>query len=177
MKYYYFKVDISSPPEYESTIREILDQEKRKADTQIQYEIHEAFQPEIFTQTLIITAASLEILLALYKIYKEKKEKVKVVVTIDGKDFDFHTYNVDEVKLHIGEPSFMRYIVKLPLPKWNEEDIIRSARTLSSRPIFYKGKQKPEGNEVIFSNYNQETQTIDSEIQIKDAEINDCARG
>jgi hypothetical protein len=96
---YQFKVYSYHPEEYRREFYSLFDEEKVDYRRVIE---ETAPPPELIKDIVVFTASSLSILKILYDFYKEtKKKKGKMVIRINGKEFDLEAYNIEELKLKI----------------------------------------------------------------------------
>jgi len=175
MKYHKFRIDVFYPPEYRKKFHDILSSEERKEDVSCQYVIEEtAPPPEMLKDAILVLASTLTILKILYDFHKEIKGKGgRVYLTAKGQQFDLEAYNLDEIKVKIGEPSVKRYKVELTFPNLPQDEVKRVAPTLSFRPIYLNGKELSRDNEVQFADYDDVTGKIKTTIHVSNEEVND----
>lgn len=174
MKYYNFRIDAHFPPEFSTKYTEIIENEKRKNGVEIQHYIEEtAPPPEMVIQMVHFTASSLTILVILYEFYKEiKGKKGKVYISSEDGRFDLEAYNIDELKVKLGDPKIRRYFATLAYPNISKDILKMMGRTLSNRPIFFEDRQLSKNNTTLFSDYEEDSQWVMTSIQIDDTEIN-----
>lgn len=175
MRYFKFRVDVFHPPEYRSKFYEIMDNEKKKGEISYQHKIEEAAPPpELLKDIVIITASTLNILQTLYNFYNIiKNKKGRVYVTSKGKKFDLEAYNLDEIKVKIGEASIKKYKIELSFPNLTQDEMKEAAFTLSFRPIYFKGKMLSRDSHVLWSDYDDDAQKVKATIHVDDQEINE----
>ena len=103
LKEYNFKVYSFIPPEYGIKFYEIINKEKDKGDFSYKTRIEETAPPlGLIKEIIIVTASSLNIIWILYKIYNEiKKKKGKIVIRMNGKDFNLEAYDIEDLKMEI----------------------------------------------------------------------------
>jgi len=174
MRYHKFRVDAFYPPEYRQKFYEILSKEEKKGDISYTHRIEEtAPPPELWKDIVIVLASTLTILKILYDFYKEiRNKKGKVYVTAKGQQFDLEAYDLDEVKVKIGKPLVKRYRILLPVPDLPKGEEEGTARTLSFRPIFFKGKVL-QNSEVQFADYNTKSGKVEATIHVTSDEVNE----
>jgi len=175
MRYFKIRVDSFHPPEYRSKFYEIINKEEKKGEMSYSRRIEEtAPPPELLKDIVIITSSTLNILQALYYFYNiTKNKKGKVYITSKGQKFDLEAYNLDEIKIKIGEASLKRYKIELSFPNLTQDDIKEVASTLSFRPIYFKGKMLPRDSQVQWADYDDDTQKVKATIHVDDPEINE----
>jgi hypothetical protein len=175
MRYHKFRIDVFYPPEYRQKFHEILSEEEKTGDVSYQLVIEEsAPPPEMLKDAVIVLASALTILKILYDFHKEiKNKKGKVYLTSKGQKFDLEAYNLDEVKIKIGEPSVKRYRIKLSFPNLPPNEVKRAAATLSFRPISFNGEILSPDNEVQFADYDDASGKIKTTIHVSNEKVNE----
>jgi hypothetical protein len=105
MQKYDFKVYSFHPLEYRPRFYELINEEEAKGEFNYKIRVEEtAPPPELIKDIILVTSASLNILWTLYKIYNEiKKKKGKVVIRMNGEDFDLEAYDIEELKVKMSK--------------------------------------------------------------------------
>jgi len=152
-----------------------MSNEEKKGEISYNRKIEETAPPsELLKDIIIITASTLNILQTLYNFYNIiKNKKGKVYVTSKGQKFDLEAYNLDEIKVKIGEASLKRYKIELSFPNLTQDEIKEAASTLSFRPIHFKDKMLSRESQVQWADYDDDTQKVKATIHVDDQEINE----
>ena len=169
-----FRVEIYFPPEFREDLTKIIQKEREMNGIDITKKVELSAPPEHFwKEILIITTQTLSIIVSLITIQKAiSNKKGKVYITSNGEKIDLEAYNIDEIRVKLGEPKLRRYKVNIKVPELEEKEVADNAHLLSFRPITYENNPIGRDNHVLWADYNEKDRTIDASLQIKDKTIN-----
>lgn len=173
MRYHNFCIDAIYPPEFKQKLHEALVREQKNGDLDYSIIIEEsAPPPEMIKDIVQVLASTLTIIKFLYDLRKATKDKGKIYLTVKGQRFDLDAYNLEEIKIKIGEPLTKRYKVELLFPNLTQKELKEWAITLSSRPVHFNGKILPPSNIVFFADYDDESGKVNATLHIDEQEVN-----